>query len=127
MKKSTVATFGRIVSLLVPGILLAFPRIGVSGGAVFTSQIGFSPPDPKIAVLAVPVGALLQQSFQILELPTGAVVTYISQTGDVLRYPGGWIGSNATGDTYLLDFTRAKYRPVVILWKATEYGPIRST
>ena len=52
------------------------------------------------------MGALLQQSFQILELPTGAVV-YISQTGDVLRYPGGWIGSNAKGDTYLLDFTRA--------------------
>jgi endoglucanase len=91
---------------LLLGFLLALPNIGYSGGAVFTSQVGFSPTDPKIAVMAVPGGTPVQQSFKVLAVPADAVA-YTSQTGDVFYYPGGWVGNNATGDTYLLDFTRA--------------------
>jgi endoglucanase len=78
-----------------------------TAGSVFTSQVGFAPADPKTAVLAMPTGADVQQSFRVLNAATSAVV-YTSRTADVRFYPAGWSGNNTTGDTYLLDFTSAK-------------------
>ena len=76
-------------------------------GAVFTSQIGFAPSDPKFAVLTVPTGTEVQRTFRVLDVGSSAIV-YTSQTADVQFYPAGWSGSNTTGDTYLLDFAHAK-------------------
>jgi endoglucanase len=75
--------------------------------AVFTTQVGFTPSDPKLGVLTVPTGATVQKTFRVLDAATTAAV-YTSQTADVQFYPAGWSGNNTTGDTYLLDFTRAE-------------------
>ena len=107
MKEFTSFNFGRFLALWFLAFLSWYPGGVFAAGAVFTSQLGFSPGDSKSATLAVPVGTSVEMSFQILDQATGAVI-YNSQTGDVHVYPGGWIGSNATGNTYLLDFTRAQ-------------------
>lgn len=86
-------------------ILLA----GVSShaaGSIFSTQLGYAPGDPKIAVLAVPTGASVQRSFRVIRATTGEAF-FSSGLNDALPYPGGWYGNDATGDTYLLDFTSA--------------------
>ena len=100
--RSLAIALGFAVSILgVPPTVL---------GQVITSQLGFAPNDPKIAVLAVASGTLADRSFQVLDATTSAVV-YRSTAADILFYPDGWSGNNARGDTYALDFSAANLPP----------------
>jgi hypothetical protein len=74
-------------------------------GAIFTSQLGYAPGDPMSAVLAVPAGTGIDGSFRVLDESNQAV--YSSGSNAAVSYPGGWIGNDVVGDTYLLDFSSA--------------------
>jgi len=87
--------------------LLLFAALPALAGSIFTSQLGFAPGDPKIAVLAVPAGTPIQPTFNVVDHATNAIVA----TAATSPYPGGWIGNDATGDTYLLNFTAATLGP----------------
>lgn len=92
------------VALRLLALLVIARTSAHAAGAVLTSQLGYAPNDPKIAVLAVTTGSSVQRSFRVLTHPGGAVA-YASGANDALPYPGGWFGNDSTGDTYLLDFS----------------------
>ena len=93
-----------VLRLLV--LMVAATAAAHAAGAVYTSQLGYAPNDSKIAVLAVTTGTAVQRSFRVLTHPGGSVA-FSSGAMDALPYPGGWFGNDATGDTYLLDFSAA--------------------
>lgn len=106
MRKNRFRKVLRLLSLLAFGLFSVFLSIEAAAGSIFTTQLGFAPSDPKVAVLAVPAGTTVALSFRVLELTTDSLV-YTSQPADMLFYPNGWVANNALGDAYLLDFTRA--------------------
>lgn len=89
-------------ALLLLGFLLAW-AMPAAAGSVFSSQLGYAPGDPMVAVLAVPAGSAVQSSFSVISVGSGATVFSATH----VAYPGGWAGNNTAGDTYLLDFTAA--------------------
>ncbi len=103
MRTSVAVLFLSAVLLSVIGFIARSQNPGPNG-AVWTSQLGFAPGDRKAAVLGVPQGMAVQASFQVVDATTGTAV-YTSTQNAAMHYPGGWVGNDATGDTYLLDFT----------------------
>ena len=87
--------------LSVTGFLMVW-ALPAAAGTVFSSQLGHAPGDPMTAVLAVPAGSAVQQTFSV----TNAANTVVFSATPV-AYPGGWTGNDTAGDTYLLDFTTA--------------------
>jgi len=87
--------------LSVTGLLMVW-ALPAAAGTVFSSQLGHAPGDPMTAVLAVPAGSAVQQTFSV----TNAANTVVFSATPV-AYPGGWTGNDTAGDTYLLDFTTA--------------------
>ena len=51
---------------------LLFPSI--VAGSIFTSQLGFAPGDPQIAVLAVPAATPIQPTFNVVNHTTNAII-----------------------------------------------------
>lgn len=94
----------RLALLIASSAFLLPPFARAS--SIFTSQVGYTSSDPKTAVLAVPQGTPIQAFFRVLAAGTGQAV-FTGSTNEIQDYPGGWIGSDATGDTYLLDFSGA--------------------
>ena len=86
-------------TLLLLGFLLAW-ALPTAAGPVFTSQLGYAPGDPMIAVLTMPAGSAIQASFTVIDHAGNTVAS-----GTPVAYPGGWTGNDTTGDTYLLDFS----------------------
>lgn len=70
------------------------------GGKVVTTQIGFATTDNKFGVLAVASTETPAQTFTVID--ASGTVVWEDRLGEPVP---GWIGSDATGTTYSLDFT----------------------
>jgi hypothetical protein len=58
------ATHNCFLSIVAYVLSSAMPA--QAAGSIFTSQLGYAPGDPKIAVLAVPTGTFVELSFQVV-------------------------------------------------------------
>ncbi len=106
IRKRSALEFIRIQVVQILLLLIICGTAAHAAGAIYTSQLGYTAGDPKIAVLAVTTGTSVQRSFRVLGWPSGNEV-FASGLNDAIPYPGGWFGNDATGDTYLLDFSLA--------------------
>jgi hypothetical protein len=75
---------------------------------VITTQLGFTPDDPKSAVLTVDSGSSVIPSFEVVLAEDVTQVLHRGEASQVLAYPAHWIGSDLLGDTYHLDFSAAE-------------------
>jgi hypothetical protein len=90
-------------ALLVAGWLVQ-PNL-CAAQTVISSQIGFAPSDPKFGVLAVPSGTNIEPVFQVITATGSTIGGDTNGNRPVGGAMTSWMGSDATGETYRLDFS----------------------
>src|SRR3990172_5200766 len=103
MSKRALLSLALLISLCAMMLPAASQQAFAVQGAIFTSQLGFAPDDVKTAVLALPTATT--HNIQSVSILTESLGPSDSPAVIVGEKTSGWYGSNAKGDTYVLDFS----------------------